>query len=556
MLGPVEVRRDGRLVPVPGGKTVELLARLALDAGVPVRADRLVDELWQGAAISRNTLQSKVARLRRALGDAQAIGSGDGTYVLHVDPGQVDALRVIRDAGTASQRLAAGDEGDAAAVSAAALACFRGPLLEPAGDWAVPYRARLEDARVQLLETNLAARASLGDPAIGELESAVTEHPYRERLWELLITALYGAGRQADALAAHRRVRDRLREELGMEPGPRLKELERRVLQQDPALNVSDRPVATGNLPALASELVGRDAELAALAEQLRDRRLVEVVGPGGIGKTAVAIAAGRAMAGPDCTVWLARLESTSASGDVLDTVIAALGVAGGEAALLERLRRGATLLILDNCEHVADAAAELAERLLGACAGLRILCTSQVALGLDGEVVLELAPLAPADAVRLFTQRASRHGDLDEVRELCRALDGLPLAIELAAARTRTLSVAEISRRLDDRFSLLRDPTSRKPERRRALRATIGWSYELLFPDDKQGLWALSTFTGGASLDAFESVIGALDVPASAAIDVIGRLAGRSLLIVDGEDVPRRATGCSTASGRSPSRR
>ena len=164
----------------------------------------------------------------------------------------------------------------------------------------------------------------------------------------------------------------------------------------------------------------------------------------------------------------------------------------------------------------------------------LRILATSQVALDVDGEAIHELAPLGLGDAVALFTRRAVRAGE--DPTELCRALDGLPLAIELAAARTRTLSVAEISRRLDDRFSVLSDPTSRKPPRRRALRATIGWSYELLFPDDQRGLWALATFAGGASLAAAESVLAALDVPAAAAIDVVGRLAGRSLVIVDGE--------------------
>jgi predicted ATPase len=199
--------------------------------------------------------------------------------------------------------------------------------------------------------------------------------------------------------------------------------------------------------------------------------------------------------------------------------------------------------VILDNCEHVVDAAAALAVRLLDSAPGLRVLCTSQVRLDVDGEVMFELAPLALADAVELFGRRAvPRRGDgaADAVEDLCRSLDGLPLAIELAAARTKTLSIEEIRRRLDDRFSLLRDPTSRRPERRRALKATIGWSYELLFPDDKRGLWALATFAGGATLPAVEFVLEALDVPASAAIDVVGRLASRSLVIVE-DDGPSR---------------
>ena len=250
----------------------------------------------------------------------------------------------------------------------------------------------------------------------------------------------------------------------------------------------------------------------------LANSRLVEIVGPGGVGKTAVAIAAGRQLSASEgverADVWLARLETAVTADDVIDTLVAALNV-GSEAALFERLKRSSALVILDNCEHVVDAAAALAVRLLDAAPALRVLCTSQVPLDVDGEVVFELAPLALSDAVALFTRRASAqrttrasgHSD-DAVHELCRSLDGLPLAIELAAARTKTLSIEEITRRLDDRFLVLSDPTSRRPERRRALKSTIGWSYELLFPDDQRGLWALATFAGGAPLAAVESVL------------------------------------------------
>jgi predicted ATPase/DNA-binding SARP family transcriptional activator len=522
VLGPVEVRRDGRPVPVPGGKTAELLVRLALDAGTAVSADRLVDDLWAGTATRRNTLQSKVARLRRALADPAAI---DGAYRLDVEPDQVDALRVLRDTVAAARRLDAGDEHGARELSTEALGRFRGEPLPAAGDWAAPHRVQLEEARAKLLETQLAARLRLGESVIAELEAAVAAEPYREGLWELLITALYRAGRQSDALAAYQRLRTALADELGLEPGPRLKELEVAVLNQDPAL----RAAPAGNLPALQADLVGRDEEIAQLAALVAGRRLVTVVGPGGIGKTAVAIATGRTVSG---TVWLVRLEAATSPDEVVDAAIAALGVSGGEPALLERLRSAPALLLLDNCEHVRDAAATLAVRLLDAAPGLRILATSQVALDVDGETVHELAPLALDDAVELFARRAARPGD--DSTALCRALDGLPLAIELAAARTRTLTVAEITRRLDDRFSVLSDPASRKPERRRALKATIAWSYDLLFPDDQRGLWALGTFAGGATLPAVEAVLDALDVPAPAAIDVLGRLAARSLVIVD----------------------
>ncbi len=544
MLGPVEVRRDGRPLPVPGGKASELLVRLALEAGLFVRTDRLVDELWHGAVDTRrNTLQSKVTRLRRAFEDPLVIVSADGGYRLAVEPSQVDALVALRDTAAAARLLDAGDDRGAADLSASTLRLYRGDLLQGAGDgdWAVPHRTRLDEARMKLIEIRLSALLGLGDPGdlVGELEAAVTSYPYQEGLWALLITALYRAGRQADALATYQRVRVLLADELGLDPGPRLQQLERQILAHDPALRIPDRVspppvVAAGNLPSLSAELVGREEEVAALADLLAERRLVEIVGPGGIGKTAVAIATGRELAEP---VWLVRLETAAAADEVLDALIAALDVTGGEPALLERLEGAASVVILDNCEHVVAAAAALAVRLLDAAPALRILCTSQVPLDVDGEAVVELAPLALPDAVELFTRRAPRSAGVDDaVRDLCRSLDGLPLAIELAAARTKTLSIEEIGRRLDDRFSVLSDPTSRKPQRRRALKATIGWSYELLFPDDKHGLWALATFAGGAPLAAVESVLEALEVPATAAIDVVGRLASRSLVIVDGD--------------------
>src|SRR3954469_17884193 len=527
VLGPVEVRRDGKPVSIPGGKTAELLVHLALAAGEAVRADRLLDDLWAGTPTNRNTLQQKVARLRRGLGDPSLVVGGDDGYRLAVEPDAVDAHRVLRAVEAATRLFDEGDWPAAASASAAALALVREDMLPSAGDWAAPQRARLEEARMQLMETRFAARLRLGEDVIGELDAAVATAPYREELWELLITALYRGGRQADALSAYRRVRTRLADELGLEPGTRLKEIEHQILTQDQVLGVR-----AGNLPSLAAELVARDGEIAALRDLLARHRLVEVVGPGGIGKTALAIATGRTLV--DVPVWLVRLEGAHIGDDVLDTVIAALEVVGAEAALQERLRRTEAVLILDNCEHVLDAAATLVERLLDAAQTLRVLCTSQIPLGLAEEAVFELAPLRLEDAAELFARRSARPSDPSEVRELCRSLDGLPLAIELAAARTRTLSVEEIARRLEDRFTVLSDPTSRKPERRRALRATIGWSYDLLFPDDQRGLWALATFPGGASLAAAESVLSALNVPTEAAIDVVSRLASRSLVIVD----------------------
>lgn len=558
VLGALVVTRAGRHVAVPTGKTSELVVRLALEAGELIRADRLVEDLWavNGVSARRNTLQSKITMLRRALGDPPVVSSREGGYALDVEPSDVDALVALSAATSASRLYESGDDEGAADLCASTLRLFRGDVLQAAGDgdWATPYRARLEEARVTLLEIQFGARLRLGavGDVIGELEAAVAAHPFQESLWELLITAQYRAGRQADALASYQQVRAQLATELGLDPRPKLQELEHRILVQDAALEVPARPAArvrtprrSGNLPSMAAELVGRNDEVTAISDLLGHERLVEIVGPGGVGKTAVALAVGRGLTTSLSLaidgIWLARLESASTPEEVVDALVGAVDGPGGEAALFESFKDASAVVILDNCEHVRDGAAALAVRLLDAAPGLRILCTSQVALDIDGEVVIDLAPLALSDGVELFTRRAeaqhrTRANAPDDavVRALCRSLDGLPLAIELAAARTKTLSVEEITRRLEDPFLVLADPTSRKPERRRSLRSTISWSYDLLFPDDQRGLWALATFAGGAPLPAVEFVLEALDVPAAAAIDVVGRLASRSLVIVD----------------------
>ena len=426
VLGPLEVTRDGQRVPVPGGKTSELVVRLALEAGAPVSADRLVDDLWSagGRSTRRNTLQSKVAMLRRAFGDPSVIESRDGGYALAVEPSDVDAIAALGVVATASGLLDAGDDRGAADLCASTLKLYRGDVLQAAGDgeWVDPHRARLEEARMKLLEIQFTARLRLGDVAdvIGELEAAVATYPFQESLWELLITALYRAGRQADALATYQRVRNQLAEELGLDPRPQLQELEQRILVQDASLDLASRPAgrvdgrrSAGNLPSMTAELVGRETEVAAVSDLLAGERLVEIVGPGGIGKTAVAIAVGRRLASSTGWrriggIWLARLETATTANDVVDVLVSAVDGPGGEAALFERLKSSSAVVILDNCEHVIDAAAALAVRLLDAAPGLRILCTSQVPLDIDGEVVFELAPLALSDAVELFTRRAT----------------------------------------------------------------------------------------------------------------------------------------------------
>ena len=545
VLGPVEARLDGVPAAVPVGKTTELLARLALDAGRSVRVDTLVEDLW-GEPTARNTLQSKVSQLRRTIGRTLVESAGDG-YRLAVPPEAVDATELVALAATSASAAVAGDPAASLTAARAGLALFRGDVLADLGDWAAPHRTRLNEVRLTLLERAMAGRVDLGGggEVVAELESLVAEHPLREGLWASLITALYRAGRQADALAAYRRVRRLLDDELGVEPGAPLRLLERQLLRQSPRLvSGAVREVTVpGNLPPQTGSTIGRDDDLAEVLSALADRRLVTILGPGGVGKTRLALeAALRLDPPPPGGVWLIRLDGVDPAADLAHVVAETLRVVGGGSALSDRLAGADTALVLDNCEHLVSAVADLVESLFTVAPRLTVLATSQAPLGLAEEHPYALAPLGQRESVALFEQRARhRRGgpgpDSDArvaIEEICHSLDGLPLAIELAAARTRSLSIRDIARRLDDRFGLLRDPSSSRPERRRALAGAIAWSYDLLFPDDQRALWALSCFVGSASLGGVERVLAALGVPAEAVADTIGRLVDRSLVMID----------------------
>jgi predicted ATPase/DNA-binding SARP family transcriptional activator len=544
VLGAVEARRDGVRLSVPTGKTTELLVRLALEAGSSVRVDTLLEDLWP-ASTGRNTLQSKVSQLRRALGDKDSVVGADDTYRLVVEPGGVDAVHVRDLASQGSAARQAGDATTALERASVGLSLFRGEVLLNEGDWAAPHRARLEEVRLGLLEEVMSARVDLGSGGelVGELEALVDLHPLRERLWACLMTALYRGGRQADALAAYARVRRLLITELGVEPGPDLRLLEQQLLDQSTLL--SGTPVlppvsAPGNLPRSSSVLLGRAEELATLRGLIAQNGLVCVVGPAGVGKTSLLLEVAREVTVPG-GVWLVRLEAVTSSAALEQVVAETLHVAGS-AQLRERLVGAQTVLLLDNCEHVVENVNALVGSLVKDVPGLVVLATSQVPLGAEEELVYHLEPLSTEDSVTLFWARAHqmRHQLVVDdattalVEEVCRSLDGLPLAIELAAARVRSLSVRDIARRLDDRFALLQDPSSHRPERRRALAGAIGWSYDLLFPDDQRGLWALSCFAGSASLEAVTHVLGALEVPPDAIVDALTRLVDRSLVSVD----------------------
>lgn len=553
LLGPIELRRDGERLHVPSGKTTELLVRLALQAGGTVRSERLIDELWGDEAVStaKNTLQSKVSQLRRALGDPTLVVGGSAGYSMAIDATHVDALEVIRLADLTATLLRAGDASEALRSGSAALALFRGEVLADAGDaeWLRPHRARLDEVHAQLMEDEIAARLDLGaaQELIGELEALVSQHPLRERLRCQQMLALYRAGRQADALRAYQVARAVLAEELGLEPGRELQRLEAAVLVQDPSLDRPERPrersdarsdPPTGNLPAAVSSFVGRVTELDEVSRQLSARRLVTLIGPGGAGKTRLALeVAGRMRASFDDGAWLVELAPLRDSADVWASIASALRLddnARLEAFVAERR----LLLVIDNCEHVIHHAALAADRLLRAGSGVTILATSRERLGLTGELLCNVDPLAADDAAALFLDRAlavglhgSEAGQANIITRICADLDRLPLALELAAARARSLSLDDIAERLGDRFGLLTAGDRTAQPRHQSLRGVVDWSYALLFTEEQRVFRELSVFAGGFVLSAAQAVCASTGVPAADVADLISNLVDKSLV-------------------------
>jgi predicted ATPase/DNA-binding SARP family transcriptional activator len=558
LLGPVRAVRDGRELPLGGPRPRAVLALLAVEAGQVVPAGRLVEELWRGGPPpgAATTLRSYMSRLRVLLApDATLVARGGG-YVLTLGPGRLDAVEFERLAAAGRAALAAGEAAAAANRFREALGLWRGrALADVAGVEALALEAaRLEELRLGVLEGRIEADLALGlhRDVAGELERLVAEYPLRERIWRLLVLALYRSERQADALAACRRAREMLAEELGLDPGEELRRLEQQVLRHEvPAVQPAAR---RGNLPVPLTSLVGREPDLAAVGGLLGGARLVTLTGPGGSGKTRLALeAAARAAGRFEDGVWLAGLAGIASAELVAPRVMEALGVRqAGDLpvidALVYRLRPAELLLVLDNCEHLLDACAGLTGTLLAGAPGLRVLATSREPLGVPGEVAylvppLEVPPesagaqaLSRAPAVRLFVDRASAvraaaaaDPPVETIAKICRNLDGLPLAIELAAARAATLSAGEIEARLADKFAFLRHRRPAADPRHQTLKAAIDWSYELLTREERHVFAELSVFAGGFGLaQAAEVCSGGDQVTA---LDVIDQLAAKSLL-------------------------
>ncbi|MFD7565942.1 BTAD domain-containing putative transcriptional regulator [Streptomyces tendae] len=584
ILGTTQVLRpDGTAVPLGGARLRALLTVLALRAGRAVPTGLLVEEVWDGdpPADAPGALQALVGRLRRALG-ADSVASADGGYRLAAAPDDVDLHRFDRLAGEGARALAGGDPAKAAVVLDDALALWRGPVLADLPD-RTAEAARWETRHFEALRARHTAALDLGqaEHALPELTALCDGHPLDEPLQALRLRALRDTGRTAEALAAYESVRRVLADRLGTDPGRELRDLHGGLLAPaDPVRPVpADAPPGTrtpgtrgpaaapvpegfrprGNLRARLTSFVGRDGDVETLRADLATTRLVTLLGPGGAGKTRLSQEAAEG-AGDTARdgVWLAELAPVDDPADVPEAVLTAVGAretvlyrAGAEEMravtasegqdtaverLVEHCGRRRMLIVLDNCEHVVDAAARLTEELLARCPHLTVLATSREPLGVRGESLRPVEPLSEPAALRLLADRgaAARPGfrvDADEetaaaCAEICRRLDGLPLAIELAAARLRMLTPRQIADRLDDRFRLLTSGSRTVLPRQQTLRAVVDWSWDLLDADEREVLGRLSVFAGGCDLAAAEAVCG------PAALDALGSLVDKSLVV------------------------
>jgi predicted ATPase/DNA-binding SARP family transcriptional activator len=584
VLGPLEVIVDGAAVPLGGPRQRAVLARLVLSAGRPVATEILVDAVWgeRPPRTAVKTVQKYVSYLRRRIGPV--LRTRPEGYQLDAPAADATDLESL----VASAATAAGP-GAAAELLTRALRRWRDEPYPELPDLpaAQAERRRLGELRLGATESLVARRVELGqhDAVVPAIEELLVDHPTRERLWAALMTALYRGGRQADALAAYHRLRTGLVAELGVEPSPELQRLYTRILRHEEPAPPGPGPAPPaagppGNLPPRLTSFVGRRAELRALAGTLVDHRLVTLTGPAGSGKTRLAVelagrltrpdgsgatggwpsdampsdampsSAGPSGAGPSGAgsdrawpdgAWLVEL-APLASGDQVPAATAAalrLGDQPGRSTadvVADHLRGRRALLLLDNCEHVLDGAAEFVARVLRDAPGVRVLATSRQPVGVAGEATFPLDPLpvppsddvadlASYDAVRLLVDRARQAdprfeltaADAAAVAQVCRRLDGMPLALELAAARLRAVAPRQLADLLADRFRVLVSGPRTAPARHQTLLAAIAWSYDLLSESERTLFRQLSIFDGSFTVAAVRRVCG----PALAGTDI-----------------------------------
>jgi predicted ATPase/DNA-binding SARP family transcriptional activator len=555
VLGPFEVVAGGRAVSVSGSKREGLLAMLGLRRGRVAGVDELIDALWgeELPAAPRNALQHHVARLRAALGQEAIVASADG-YAL--PDASVDALRFERLLAEVRLALREGDARAGAESVGLALSLWRGPALHGLTEtaWFAAQARRLEALRVDALEERFEAALALGEhrEIVSALRATLEESPFRERLWGQLMLALYRSGRQADALDTFQEARRVLSDELGLEPGPELQRLQAAILAHDPAVAaVPIPPRRRGNLPAPVTSFVDREQELARVVASLREQRLVTITGPPGVGKSRLALEAARSLEQEiPGGIWLVDLSRAGSSADVGRLVANALDIDVGDR--LELVTAGLSdtraILLFDGCDRVVEEAARIASTILAACPGVRVLATSREVFHLVGEMRVILAPLALPDvdstdgsvAVDLFAERArtARAGfeltpDAAQlVGEICRRVDGLPLAIELAAARVNALGLSEIRSSLDRGFALLQSG-ARPSDESRALETLVAWSYDLLHADEKTLLHELAVHRGGAPLPALSASAAEHGLDETTTTQLVGALVDKSVVTV-----------------------
>jgi predicted ATPase/DNA-binding SARP family transcriptional activator len=544
VLGPFEALAGGTPADVGGSKRQALLAMLALRNGRLVGVDMLIDGLWgeELPAAPRNALHHHVARLRAALGEGAIAGSADGYALKDASVDAADFEALLAEARAASR---ARDVEAAAEAVAAALALWRGPALQGLTEtaWFRAEAQRLEALRVDALEEQFEAALALGEhreltPA---LRAVLDENPFRERIWGQLMLALYRGGRQADALEAFQDARRVLADELGLEPGPDLRQLQDAILAHDPAIAPVPVPrKRRGNLPASSTSFLGRGHELGEVAGLLRELRLVTLIGPPGAGKSRLAVETARTLEAelPDGT-WLVDFGRAGGAADAVRLLANVVDARGAEplARVTSRLRAADALIVLDACERVLEEARRIAATLLAECPALRILATSREALHLESEARVVVGPLGPAAAeLFLARARAARPGfvpnadDVALAEEIARRLDGLPLAIELAAARVNVLGLAEVAAMLEHRGAYLRDSPELDPGRS-ALQALVEWSYDLLDDNEKTLLQQLAVHRGGASLASLTAVAGAQGLNEATVAYLVGALIDKSIV-------------------------
>ncbi|WP_157254530.1 BTAD domain-containing putative transcriptional regulator [Nonomuraea typhae] len=569
LLGPVRAYADdGSPIDIGGVRQRAFLARLALSAGQVVPVGMVVDALWgeHPPGNAAKALHALVYRLRKALNEPAIVESATTGYRLKIGRADVDANRFEELTARGRRELAAGSAPQAAASLGRALALWRGAALAdiPDAPFAGTAGARLTELRLAAVEDRFEAELELGHHAeiLADLEAEATGHPLRERLTALRMRALHGAGRQAEALEVFDQARRTLADQLGVGPSREVHEAYLAVLRRTPPAPSTPAPAqaAAGRLPAALTSFVGRDGELQLLAELLETARLITITGPGGVGKTRLALeAAGRHRTNRRGRGWLVSLAAVTTPEEVAEAVLGTLGAAGAHPArpgpaieqIAELLGGGEALLILDNCEQTPAAAADLAGRLLERQPYLTILATSREPLDVMGEAICRLGSLplphahagpvraGDSPAVRLFLNRAAavRPGFvLDEstapaVVTIVRRLDGLPLALELAAARLRTMNPGEIIRRLDDRFRLLTSGNRTAQPRQQTLHAVIDWSWNLLTGQEQTLARRIAIFPAMTGAAAIEAVCADDTLPTDDVRYVLDSLVGKSIV-------------------------